>query len=902
MRSPSNRPETHFRVKNNPDHQERAAPQGPEPDVVRSCPKQGPLNVLVIHEMLPHPDRHGADLQWMQMLQELRAQGHEVTHIARSAVNRDRYTAPLEQLGIRVLTPDAERLRFLGFDFPAAWTFERLLTENKFDLAILFHWFWNGISVPEHYMEDIRRLSPETFVAVLTDDQQGLREMQLANLTHYWADFERSRDFASREMEVYRRAPVGLTISEDDRRAFLRTEPNLRTGAMPMIATAGPEGLTFQSRSDVLFLANFDNPANRDAVDWMLADIWPRVRKLLPSVKLALVGNNLPAALGLDQQGVRRIGYVADLTPIFSAARVAASPVRFGTGIKTKNLLALAHGVPLVTTTVGADGLNLRDGCSALIADSAEEFSRAIVCAYGDESLWNELSRRGRARIVEDFSAQRMREAVHSVIEQARTLRPKALEPSYRWSYRIVEERYPEVLTAEPATSRNNLRIAKYLVLAEEFLADQRPAEALAQLRHGSSMLRGKIPATGMNLHAVELMARCYRELGDSLRAVDYQKRAIRHLWEKAASKNGSPKLKSCDRQKSPRPCFSVIIPTYNRQTVLLQCLEALERQSIAKEAFEVIVVDDGSTDSTESFCRDYRPSYAFRYMRQLNAGAGAARRRAVQHAGGEFLLLINADTIADPNLLAIHREAPNGAKHERQAILGNFQSPDSAANHALSRFLSSSPFFFPQVTLQPGKHWEYSHFVTCNLSISREAVLDAGSFDAQFRVAEDSDLGLRLSRKGFLVNYIPEARAIHQHLPFTVRDLIHRAEIYGRTQLALLRKHPALLGDGGSLFGMLDEAAAETWRGLVRNRGKEIDATVKQMEKIGAVEFGPFLPIAGGEGAAPEEITKLFRRAVPDVYWFYFFSSLLAAWDQETDHPSMRTLQLARGTEDSYI
>ena len=100
----------------------------------------------------------------------------------------------------------------------------------------------------------------------------------------------------------------------------------------------------------------------------------------------------------------------------------------------------------------------------------------------------------------------------------------------------------------------------------------------------------------------------------------------------------------------------------------------------------------------------------------------------------------------------------------------------------------------------------------------------------------------------------------------------------------------------------MLDEAAAETWRGLVRNRGKEIDATVKQMEKINALEFAPFLTMSAGERTAAEEITKLFRRAVPDVYWFYFFSSLLAAWDQETDHPSMRTLQLARGTEDSYI
>ncbi len=130
-----------------------------------------PLNILVIHEMLPHPDRHGADVQWRQMLRELRAQGHKVVHVARSGVNRARYAAGVEALGIPVYAPDAERMRFLGFDFPVEWTFEQLLRENQFDLAILFHWFWNGISIPEHSMEEIRRCSPKTFIAVLTIDK-----------------------------------------------------------------------------------------------------------------------------------------------------------------------------------------------------------------------------------------------------------------------------------------------------------------------------------------------------------------------------------------------------------------------------------------------------------------------------------------------------------------------------------------------------------------------------------------------------------------------------------------------------------------------------------------------------------------------------------------------------------
>ena len=437
-----------------------------------------PLNILVVHEMLPHPDRHGADVQWTQMLRELRVQGHSVVHVARSGVNRERYAAGVEALGILVYAPDAERMRFLGFDFAVEWTLEQLLRENQFDLAILFHWFWNGISIPEHYMEEIRRGSPETFIAVLTDDQQGVREKQMAGLTGQSSDYERSQDFADREFQVYRRADLVLTISEDDRNAFLRVAPVLVTGRMPMIATIGSEGGTFPERSGMLFLANFDNPANRDASDWMLAEMWPRIRAQIPTAALALVGNNLPADLGAGEKGVLRVGYVADLDPVFAKCRVALSPVRFGTGIKTKNLSALAHGVPLVTTTVGADGMALRHNETALIADTPQEFAGAAARIYGNETLWERIARQGREHILEYFSEQRMREVVRVLIEHARHMKPKAYEPDFVWPYLLVEKRFPEVASGEPATQRLFMRMARYVSLAEEFLEQREPARA----------------------------------------------------------------------------------------------------------------------------------------------------------------------------------------------------------------------------------------------------------------------------------------------------------------------------------------------------------------------------------------------------------------------------------------
>ncbi len=842
-----------------------------------------PLNVLVIHEILPHPDRHGADVQWMQMLQELRAQGHRVTHIARSGVNRERYAPEVERLGIRVLCPDAERMRFAGYDLPQTWRLDDVLRGERFDLAVLALWFWNGVSIPEHYMDEIRRISPHTFIAVLTDDQHGLRELQMARLTNRWNDFERSEDYAAREMEVYRRADCVLTISDDDASAFRAKAPEIRTARMPMIADIASEGPTHEERSGLIFLANFDNLANSDAATWFLREIWPLVRRSLPDVQLALVGNNLPDDPKFHGAGILRVGYVADLTPEFAKVRVAISPVRFGTGIKTKNLLALAHAVPLVTTTVGADGMNLVHGESALIADTPTEFAAAVVRAYTDHLLWLNLATLGRRHIADQFSSERMQLAVRELWAMARTCEPKPHDAAHSWSFRRVETHSPECLTGLPPLQRPTLRVAAYVALAAKLLPEGQPAEALAQLRHFYGLLRGPVKATNLTIRSMEIAAQCYAALGSAAKSREYAEKVAQ-----SCALDRSPAIAGMQVKSRKRPGrthdieFSVIVPTFNRQPTLALCLDALARQTYPRDRFEVIVIDDGSSDGTPAFCRNYHTFFHFQYLRQTNAGAGAARRRGVHHARGKFLLLINDDTLADPDLLAIHSEAHLERPEDRQAILGDFRFPPAAMDRALTRFLTESPFLFPQAKLERGVHWDYTKFVTCNASVRRDAVVGVGSFDPQFRVAEDSELGLRLSRRGYFVRYVPEARATHWHLPFTVSDLVHRAESYGRTQLQFLRKHPGLLGDGSTQYGLLDQRFVDEWRERLAGQQDEIRDAEAALAKYDAVDFAEFCKISPDGRSLSEDVMRMFRRVVPEVYWHRFYGSLVRAVEDE--------------------
>jgi glycosyltransferase involved in cell wall biosynthesis len=98
------------------------------------------------------------------------------------------------------------------------------------------------------------------------------------------------------------------------------------------------------------------------------------------------------------------VGFVEDVEPCFAASRIFVSPLRYGAGMKGKVGQSMAHGLPVVTTSIGAEGMQLIDGDTALIADAPGDFARAVVRAYQDEALWTRLSTRGRDHIERHFS------------------------------------------------------------------------------------------------------------------------------------------------------------------------------------------------------------------------------------------------------------------------------------------------------------------------------------------------------------------------------------------------------------------------------------------------------------------------------------------------------------------
>ena len=120
----------------------------------------------------------------------------------------------------------------------------------------------------------------------------------------------------------------------------------------------------------------------------------------------------------------------------------------------------------------------------------------------------------------------------------------------------------------------------------------------------------------------------------------------------------------------------SVVVPTHNRKEKLLACLDALARQSVLPQEFEVVVVDDGSTDGTREALEVRRCPFALRYFSQEAAGPGAARNLGIERAAGELVLFIGDDILADERLIEEHLLAHAANPDPGAAVLGHIDWP----------------------------------------------------------------------------------------------------------------------------------------------------------------------------------------------------------------------------------
>lgn len=241
-------------------------------------------------------------------------------------------------------------------------------------------------------------------------------------------------------------------------------------------------------------------------------------------------------------------------------------------------------------------------------------------------------------------------------------------------------------------------------------------------------------------------------------------------------------------------PEMTVLVCSFNRLDTLRRCLASFEEQTAAGR-YEIVVVNDGSSDGTKEWLDAWEPTAPVRIVHRENGGLSAARNSGLDVARGRYVMFVNDDTIAFPDLVEEHLAGHAEAGPDR-AILGTFEQPRAELDNALMRVLEGNHMVFCYGNLDPNQLHDWGRFWTCNVSVSLAAVRDIGCFDETFRHygCEDTDLAYRLqTERGIRVVYRTTARAEHEHV-LTFEDLRRRSRTVASAYIRFFRKHPKAL------------------------------------------------------------------------------------------------------------
>ena len=388
------------------------------------------LSILVTAKELPFHDRSSGNFRLFQIVRILAAQGHAITFLARPSfrdINAGPYISELEQLGITVHQISEEQTFLAGNE--SQDSLYRLLSRSAFDVAYLMFYsvaelYLERIEEREEratielYLERIRSYSPLTRIIVDSVDIHFLREQRQHSLTTANLQIEYECNKA-KELNIYRKADLVVVLTDVDKQALLKEEPQIKTAIVPNIhphVPSSPPG--YEARHDIVFVGGYTHEPNIDAVEYFCDQIWPIISPRLPDCRLIIAGNAPPPRVTrFSADRIIVTGYVQDLPALLDHSRISIAPLRFGAGMKGKVGEALAYGLPVVATSIAAEGMGLQHGVHLLVSDDPADFANCLVDLYQNSTLWTRLSVNGKAFMGQHFSPEAVSLTLNDILD-----------------------------------------------------------------------------------------------------------------------------------------------------------------------------------------------------------------------------------------------------------------------------------------------------------------------------------------------------------------------------------------------------------------------------------------------------------------------------------------------------
>lgn len=342
--------------------------------------------LLVIAPTMPRYDQNSGDLRFITLLKILIPQ-FSIDYLAWKIDKSDnKYKDELISLGIRVGLHDE---------------LNTFLKKNIY-FAVWFEFYF----VARTFLPIVKFLSPHALTIIDTVDVHFVRALSKYDITQEADDLKHAEDIRRKEMDIYRQADVVVTVTHDDLKLIKAELSVQELRVIPNIHEIIPKACTGISLNELIFVGGFKHDPNVDAVLHFVNSIFPKIKKKCGDVKLKIVGSSPPEcikSLG-GREDIEVTGFVPEVSSHLHSSAISIAPLRYGAGMKGKVGEAMAHGIPVVATPIGAQGMGLEHRHTIMIAETDDDFANHVIELIEDHVLYENISRNALQLIYNHYS------------------------------------------------------------------------------------------------------------------------------------------------------------------------------------------------------------------------------------------------------------------------------------------------------------------------------------------------------------------------------------------------------------------------------------------------------------------------------------------------------------------
>lgn len=355
--------------------------------------------IVILGYVWPEPNSSAAGRRMLSLITLYQQHGWQV--IFASPAEKSQHRFLLTQIGVteqQIPLNDSEFERWLEALNPQLVLFDRFMLEEQF-----------GWRVEQVCPAAMRILDMEDCHALRYAREQAVKQ-QRQLVTE-----DLNNELALREIAAIYRCDLTLVISEYEMQLLQQHYhvPQALLCYCPFLVQQLPDhsSSTYQQRQHFIAIGNFRHAPNWHSVLWLKNTIWPLIRQQLPAAELHIYGAYPPpkaVALHNEKQGFLIKGWTRDALQVMQVARVCLAPLAFGAGLKGKLLDAMLTGTPSITTSVGAEGMQLNGKWAGIVTDDSNSLADAAVRLYQNENLWQQVQQYGFDIIASRFDWQKL--------------------------------------------------------------------------------------------------------------------------------------------------------------------------------------------------------------------------------------------------------------------------------------------------------------------------------------------------------------------------------------------------------------------------------------------------------------------------------------------------------------